>query len=101
MSYCISLTLDYDEYRPPNCPNCGRFMGFSYETNLHTCSCNGFLHHRSTGDAEMDAEYIEFGWTLPKAICKKPDGWKEEWGLWLLPEKVHGLATTVRNQDER
>lgn len=93
MSHCVVLSLDYNdgEYIPPNCPNCGKFMGWDSKTGLHKCNCNGFLFHKTTGDPEEDAEYVEFGWTLPTAICKKPEGWKDEWGLWVIPEKIQGL----------
>ena len=94
MSHCVVLYYDYDEYSPPNCPGCGRFMGWDEETALHKCSCNGYLHHKTTGDPEVDQEYIEEGTKLPNAICKKPQGWKDEWGIWLIPEKIQLLGDT-------
>jgi hypothetical protein len=98
LSNCLILD-DWGEEPPrhPNCPNCGRFLKWCPASGFYWCGCNGILYHYTTGDAEWDKENIEEGIELPMAICKKPKGWKDEWGQFLLPEY---LSCTERKVEE-
>jgi len=92
LNHCTILYhLDPDEGLPVNCPGCGRFMKWNPETGLYECSCNRYLYHKTTGDPDLDRERLELGLPLNDAICRKPPGWKDEWGQWLIPEKMEEL----------
>ena len=93
MSRCI-ITYEYDDPsdipHPVNCPNCGKWLKWNPEKGIFSCVCNKIIHKKTTGDAEEDKEWDEED--LPLAVCKKPEGWKDEWGDWLIPEKLKLLG---------
>ena len=101
MSSCIILyDIDPDEAVPINCPGCGKFMKWDHEKGLYTCTCNRYLYHKTMGDPDHDRERIELGLPLNDAICRKPEGWKDEWGMWVIPEKISQVTHETRSQEE-
>lgn len=80
MSNCILLWEQEDEpNNPPNCPNCGRWLKWEGWETGYSCKCNGIINIRGSGDEDEDDEYDEGA----MRVCKKPEGWKDEWGTWL------------------
>jgi len=92
MSSCIILYEQEDiPNHPPNCPSCGRWLKWEGWEKGYSCKCDGVINIRGSGETEGEYDDDEYA----MRVCKKPEGWKTEWGTW-LSDRVDILDNNVK-----